>query len=178
MASQRELVKELIETGEYTKAAIAEKLDMSAGSVSTQMTYLRWMGLFIATNPETKILTFCSQEEFEAMEAEKKAKAKTKTTSIKAPQERYDAVVKTIANQEKALEKWQTKVTDAQAVLEDHPDDEDVLLSLKEAEAMVIVTEVKLARNNKLMDELANLEEVDTTPAEEDEAVEPEDELL
>jgi len=176
MASQRELVKELIETGEYTKAAIAEKLGMSAGSVSTQMTYLRWMGLFIATNPETKVLSFCSQEEFEAAEAEKKAKAKTKSTSTKAPQERYDAVTKTVANQEKTLERWQTKVSDAQAILEERPDDEDVLLALKEAEAMVIVTEVKLARNNKLADDLAQLEEVNTNPVENE--VEPEDELL
>ena len=41
---KREQVKDMIAEGTHTKAQIAETLGMSAASVSTQMTYLRWMG--------------------------------------------------------------------------------------------------------------------------------------
>lgn len=170
--TKREQVRQCIEKGNMTKADIVEELSMSAGSVSTQMTYLRWMDNYIMIDPDTKCLYFTDKETFEAFEADKKANKKTKSTSSKTPEERAITVAKTITNQTATLAKWQAKVVETAEVLETLPDDENAILNAKEAEAMVILTEVKLARNNALADTLPEPVE----PAVEESTVEESDE--
>lgn len=170
--NKRDQIKDCIEAGEMTKAEIAVKLDMSEASVATQMTYLRWMDNYILTDKETKILSFTDKETFEKLEAEKKANHKTKSTSNRTPAERANAVAKTLGNQNKSLISWQKKLDLNNEVLEDHPDDADVLLNIKEATAQVALLEVKINRNEALA---ATLPEPVEEVVEEVEAVEEAD---
>lgn len=171
--NKRELVKECIEKGSMTKAEIAEHLSMSVASVSTQMTYLRWMENYILTDAETKIITFTDKETFEKLEAEKKANRKTKSVSTRTPEERAVATAKTIINQNKQLVKWQEKLALNNELAEDNPEDADIELNIKEAIAQIALLEVKLVRNEKLADELPD--PVVDEPADAEEApVDPE----
>lgn len=175
--TKRDIVKDCISLGTMTKAQIAEEHGMSAGSVSTQMTYLRWMGYFILIDPEAKVLSFTDEETFNQFEAEKKANRKGgKKAPTRTPAERAVATAKTIANQEKQLAKWQGKVYEAEEVLSTLPDDPDAMLNLKEARANTDLLEVKLVRNRALADELPSLEEAEAEIAaavpESDEVVE------
>ena len=176
--NKREQVKECIELGTMTKADMVEKLGMSSGSVSTQMTYLRWMGHFILPEPETKILKFTDKETYEAHVADKKANAKTPKGAARTPAERAVAVAKTITNQEASKVKWDAKIVECEEILTELPDDADAELNLKEAIASVALAEVKIARNTSLALTLPDLEtataEVEAAAAEKaaDEAVE------
>ena len=176
--NKRDQVKACVEKGNMTKIQIAEELGMSVASVGTNMTYLRWMDNYILTDAETKELSFTDQETFEALEAERKANRKTKSTSTRTPEERATATAKTIATQTDQLDKWSDKVVAAQEMLDEHPDDEDAKLNFKEATAMVALLEVKLVRNEKLAEELPEVPEVEEEVAEVDEDEESTDELL
>lgn len=157
--NKRELVKACIELGTMTKADIAEEYDMTVGAVSTNMTYLRWADLFILTDKETKILTFTDKATFDALEAEKASNKGGKKTSARTPAERAIATAKTIANQEASKVKWEAKVADLDEMLETVPDDADVILNLKEANASIAILEVKLVRNEALAATLPSLED-------------------
>jgi len=159
--NKRDQVKALIALGTLTKAEIAEKLDMSVASVSTQMTYLRWMDNYILTDPDTKILSFTDQETFDKLEAERRANRKTKTTATRTPEERAQAAAKTVGNQEKQLATWTTKLGSINEIALEHPDDADVALNMKEAKAMVDLLEVKLARNSALLESLPDIDDVE-----------------
>ena len=168
--NKRDQVKECIALGTMNKIEIAEKLGMSVASVATQMTYLRWMDNYIITAPETKILSFTDKDTYEKLEAERVANRKTKPTATRTPEERAVATAKTIATQTDQLDKWAAKVEVAEELLTEHPDDVDAKLNLKEATAMVALLEVKLARNEKLAEDLP---EVPETDEEEADGIEP-----
>jgi hypothetical protein len=157
--NKRDQVKALITLGTMTKIEMAAELDMSVGSCSTQMTYLRWMDNYIFTHPETKIISFITKEEADAIEAAKPAKGSSKKASTRTPAERAVAVAKTIATQETALGKWNAKVVELEEVLEAVPDDADAILNMKEAVAQVALHEVKLERNEALAADLPDLED-------------------
>jgi len=63
---RRDQVKRFITEGTFTKIEIAEHLGIKPISVSALMTRLRRMGNYIITNPETKALSFCTEEEYRA----------------------------------------------------------------------------------------------------------------
>lgn len=158
--NKREQVKDCIALGTMTKAEIAVELDMSAGSVSTQMTYLRWMDNNIMSDSETKILTFVDQETWDAhMAAKEASKGSGKKASTRTPAERAVAVAKTIATQEKAKAKWDAKIVEVEELLATMPDDADAALNMKEAVAQVAIAEVKITRNEALAATLPDLEE-------------------
>jgi hypothetical protein len=169
--SMRLQVAELIEEGKYTKVEIAEKLETKVASVSSNMTYIRWGGKFIIWNAD-KVLSFTDEAGFDEWEAERKAGSKSsKAVSKLSPQEQLDKYSKTIANQEKSLVKWETKVEEYE---EKAPKDDTLL---PEAEANVILIGIKLLRNK------AKLAAVDTsdladTDGSEVEEVEEAEELL
>lgn len=157
--NKREQVKALIEKGGMTKAAIAAALSMSPSSVSTQMTYLRWMDHYIITDPETKVLSFTDKETYEAMQAEKKANTKTKAAAARTPAERLADLQKTIGTQRTALTKWETKVKSISEIVTEHPNDVDAQMDLEEAKAQVTLLKIKISRNEALADTLSAGEE-------------------
>lgn len=144
--SKREQVKALIDEGGYTKKEIAEKLEMSESSVSSQMTYLRWQGNFI-TYDEDKVLSLVSEEEFNEWDEARKANRKSGPTSTKTPEEQAVAVAKTIKTQEKQLANWEKKAADIKAALEDEPDNEELEELSQEADANIVLLGIKLKRN-------------------------------
>ncbi len=137
-------VQQLIETGNYTKKEIAEELDLTVASVSSNMTYLRWGGNFIIWN-EDKKLSFTDEAGFDAWEAAKKSSRKGAVSKLTA-QERFDKLTKTIASQTKTLSKWEAK---AEALADDPQEDETLL---PEAEAQVVLFGIKVARNQAALD--------------------------
>ncbi len=142
----REQVKDMINSGEYTKNEIAEHLKSSAGSVSSQMTYLRWMGHFIKWD-ENKKLSFCSAEEYDAWQVELGAARKTKAVSARTPEEQAVTLQKTINAQSKAVSSWEKKLRDAMDVLAKDEEDEDLQDFVAEAKANITILELKLKRN-------------------------------
>lgn len=153
--NRREQVQALIQTGNFTKAEIAAELGVNAPSVSSQMTYLRWMGNFIISDPETKKLRFCTEEEYNAQQELASASRKAKSAgSNKTPQEQANALAATIAKQEKEYAKSVAKVAQIEKDLVDEPGDADLLELLEEAKANEVLLRLKLKRNKAKAAEL------------------------
>lgn len=173
--SRREQVKELIEKGTYTKAEIAAELGINPGSVSSQMTYLRWMGNFILTDPETKKLSFCSEEDYKEYTTKVAAARQAKAGSAaKSPQERANALAGTIKRQETQLKNANDKVAKIQKDLADEPDDVELQELLEEAQANMVIVRNKLKRNKALAESLPEPTETAETVDEPEDDVEPE----
>ncbi len=163
--NRREQVKELIEAGQWTKAGIAEQLGVKTSSVSSQMTYLRWMGFFIIADEE-KVLHFCTEVEAAAHQEKLSAKRKTKSTTTRTPLEQAEAIAKTIKSQKAALKKWTEKVTLIKADLDSAPDDDDLTDLRDEAEANITLLGIKLKRNTQKALDLPTPEEKSSTTPE------------
>lgn len=153
--SRREQVKELVETGNYTKAEIATALDVNVGSISSQLTYLRWMGNFILTDPETKKLSFCDEDTWnEYQEKVSAAKVAKKAGASKTPQERANSLAVTIKRQETQLKNISAKVAQLEKELEAEPGDSELEELLAEAKANETIVSLKLKRNKALAESL------------------------
>ena len=174
--NRREQVKELIEKGNMTKAEIAEALEVNPASVSSQMTYLRWMGNFIIADPETKALSFCTEEENEAHQTLVKASRKSKASAAsKDPQDVANALAKTLKTQRAQYTKALVKCAQVDADVQLEPDDMELIELKEEADANATLLRIKIKRNEARAENLPEPVEV------EDEVVEPEtddDELL
>lgn len=169
--TRQDQVKELIEKGGYTKKAIAEELGVPVNSVSSQLTYLRWKGKCIMTNPETKVLSFVSEEELAAHEASIAAarQAKANAATSKTPQERANALATTIKRQETQFAAANTKIEQIEKDLADEPNDAELLELLDEAKANATLLRIKIKRNKALAETLPVPEpmaETVTTPVE------------
>jgi len=152
--NRREQVKELIASGTYTKAEIAEKLSVNASSVSSQMTYLRWMGNFILADADKK-LRFCTEDEWNAAQEVVIANRKAKSnTASKTPQEQANALAKTLVGQKKMYEKAVAKCTQIDADLALEPSDIELQELKAEADANATLLRIKIARNEKRATEL------------------------
>ena len=146
--NRRDQIKELINTGEYTKKEVAAEIGIKESGVSSQLTYLRWMGNFIIWD-ENKKLSFTDEAGYSAWETANKAGAKAKSVSTRTPAEQFAALGKTITNQKATLAKWVDKLGLLQAEKQEDP------TLLPEAEANITLLEIKLGRNE---DKLATLD--------------------
>jgi len=161
--NRREQVKELIATGEFTKAEIATKLEVSAASVSSQMTYLRWMGNFIKYDADKK-LAFCTEEEYTAWQESLNANRKTKTAAARTPEEQAKATFVAGKRHESALAGWQKKLDQITKDLEADSDDEALLELEAEAQASITLLQIKIKRNAARASELPDYVPGDDTP--------------
>lgn len=164
--NRREQVAELIKEGTHTKAEIAEMLDVSAASVSSQMTYLRWMGNYIKYD-ENKVLTFCTEDEYNDWQEELAKNRKTKTAA-RTPEEQAEAIYKAIERQESQLATWRKKLDQINADIADDPEDVQLDEFKREAEANITLLEIKISRNRVKQADLPDYE-----PPAEDEGTEP-----
>lgn len=151
--NRRDQVKELIEKGTMTKQQIAAAIDVSPASVSSQMTYLRWMGHFIKYD-DNKILSFCTEDEYNAWQEDLTAKRKTTSANARTPEEQAKATHTTIKRQESQLTNWQTKKEAIEKDLAEEPEDEELLELLAEADANIVLLTIKLKRNKAKAEEL------------------------
>ena len=171
--SRRDQIVEMIEKGTMTKIEIAEELGIKVSGVSSQLTYLRWMGKFIIFDKETKIMAFTDEDGFAEWEAAKAAGRTTKSKSNRTPQEQFEAYTKTLATQAKSLAKWENKLS---LMTEDDYEVEDETL-IPEAEANVTLLGIKIQRNE---DKLAaiNMDDVSDATEEVEEVNDEDEELL
>ena len=179
---RRGQVKGMIDEACHTKAEIADKIGVSQASVSSQMTYLRWMGNFIKYDAD-KILSFCTEDEYAEWQAELQANRKTKSTAARTPEEQAKAVAQAIERQEKQLENWGKKLAQITDDLQAEPDDDELLELEAEANANIVLLKIKIKRNGIKATELPAVPEEDeveeSDAAEEaEEATEGEDSLL
>ena len=108
----RLIIKDLIKAGGATKESLIEEVGCSAASLATNFTYLRLMG-FYPVKAEDETFSFVSEEEWETIQAERKANAKTrKTASPKTPAELLEAAKKRYDRCEKALQTAETKAAE------------------------------------------------------------------
>ena len=186
--TRQDQVKELIEKGGFTKKAIADALGVPVNSVSSQLTYLRWKGNFIMTDPDTKVLSFVTEEEMQAHEAAVKTAraAKASSASAKTPQERANALAVTIKRQETQFAGFLTKISQIEAdMLKDgeagKPEDEELVELLEEAKANATLMRIKIKRNKALAESLPAPAEVVVTESSDETGVDgtdPEDDDL
>lgn len=136
---KKELVKQLIGEGEHTKAEIAAKLSMSTASVSSQMTYLRWMGNFIVYD-EKKILSLVTEEEYKEWQATLQANKKPKIT--KTPEQLAKQAVKSLAKLKTSLASWELRLDKA----DENEAIDDMEEFQAEASANIVLLEIKIKR--------------------------------
>jgi len=164
--SMRFKVADLIETGKYTKVELAEELETKVASISSNMTYLRWGGKFIIWDTDKK-LSFTDEQGFDDWSAERKSKTGSgKSVSKLTPAEQYAKLTKTIASQNKQLDKWDVKVDAG-------PQKDETILP--EAEAQVTLLSIKISRNQAKLDALGEVEvevEVDDVEGSDDQVEE------
>ena len=141
---KREQVLELLKEGGYTREEIAAKLGMSAGSVNSQFTYLRWMGNFIVYD-ENKKLSIVTEQEYNDWEAAKAANKKS-PAAAKTPEETYNALQKSLATDQKNLAAWAVKFQTANEAWEQDTENEELTDNKTEAAAMVTLLNIKVKR--------------------------------
>jgi FtsZ-interacting cell division protein ZipA len=99
---KRIIIKDAIEAGGATKESLMEVAECSAASLATNFTYLRLMG-FYPVKDEDGTYSFVTEEEWEEIQTERKANAKTrKPAKAKTPEEALAAAQKRYARCEKA----------------------------------------------------------------------------
>jgi len=153
--SKRDQVLEMLKEGGHTRDEIAQKLEMSTASVSSQFTYLRWMGYYIIYD-ENKILSLVDQDEYEKWQAEKERNKKTKAVSTRTPEEQAEALEKTLGNQTKQLDNWREKLVKIDADMEKMPNDEELQDMQAEAQANITLLEIKMKRNKAKLESLGD----------------------
>lgn len=151
--NRREQVRELIQKGTMTKQEIAEEIDVSSASVSSQMTYLRWMGNFIKYDSD-KILSFCTEEEYNEWQEELAANRKTKSASTRTPEEQAEATHKAIKRQNVQLGNWGKKLEAITRDLQTEPEDDELLELELEANANITLLKIKIRRNEAKAEQL------------------------
>lgn len=174
--SKREQVLALVNEGKHTKAEIAALLEMSPASVSSQFTYLRWMGNFIVIDSATKVVSSTDKESYDKIVAAKNAaKSASRGASKQTPQERSNALARTITKQKKQLANAEAKVAQIQADLIATPNDEELQELLVETQANVTIIKSKLKRNEKAATDLPApvVEEPATAEVESEGTLEP-----
>jgi hypothetical protein len=138
--SKREQILELVKEGEYTKAKIAEKVGMKPEGVSSQFTYLRWMGNNIAiVDGICKIL---SDEEYAEY---RKPKGGGKKATSKLP------VVERVRRLIVANKKHQMALTKLE---ENEPNENDPEILRDEWNAKQTILKAKIWRNEQQIDTL------------------------
>lgn len=180
--TKRDQVLEMLKEGTFTREQIAEKLGMPIASVSSQFTYLRWMGNYIIYD-ENKIVKSVSKETYDAWVAERAANKKTGKASTRDPQDQANALAKSLGNWKKLLTSWLGKKAKIDTDLHDMPDDEELQELGDEAAANVTLLTIKIRRGEKRALTLPEpLDEVDEAPevleAEEAEETEEGEDLL
>ena len=177
--TRQDQVKDLIAKGGYTKKAIADELGIPVNSVSSQLTYLRWKGNNIMTDPDTKVLSFVTEEELKAHEDAVKAAraAKASSATSKSPQERANALAVTIKRQETQLAGFNKKVEAIEKDMADDieagkPEDPELAELLEEAKANATLMRIKIKRNKELAASLPEPAEI-TADAGDDTGSEP-----
>ena len=107
---KRLVIKGLIEAGGATKESLMEAVTCSSASLATNFTYLRLMGHY-PVKAEDNTFSFVTEEDWEALQAERKAKAGTrKATTPKTPEAILAAAEKRLARCAKAHESATTKL--------------------------------------------------------------------
>lgn len=153
--AKRDQVLALLKEGKYTREQIAVQLGMSTASVSSQFTYLRWMGNYIIAD-ENKVLSLATETEFAAWEAARESNRKTKTTtsaaSTKSPAEQYESAKKAIETSTKQLASWTAKFEQAEKDLAAETDNALIRELYEEAGAMVTLLTIKLRRQQTKFD--------------------------
>lgn len=161
---KREQVLELLKEGGYTREEIATKLGMSAGSVNSQFTYLRWMGNFIIYD-ENKKLSLVTEQEYNDWEAARAANKKA-PTAAKTPEELYNSLQKSLATDQKNLSAWAVKFNTANTAWEADTENEELIDNKTEAAAMVTLLNIKVKRAANKLAEMPVPEPKVVTPEE------------
>jgi hypothetical protein len=170
--SKRDQVLAFLTLGTHTRIQMAEALDCKVASISSNFTYLRWMGNFITAN-EDGTMRLCTEEESVALEEAKVANRKAKSTAEpKTPEEQAAAANKALARAEKTLETWEQR---QDAILVELEGDDEVTEELTdrrdEAAANITLLKIKIKRTKA---RLIDLPEADEPADIEDEATEEE----
>ena len=106
---KRLVILAAIEAGGATKESLMETADCSSASLATNFTYLRLMGK-CPLKADDNTFSIISEEEWDAIQAERKAKAGTrKATTPKTPAELLAAAEKRMTRCAKALVSATTK---------------------------------------------------------------------
>lgn len=157
---KREQVKALL-NGTMTREEIATQLGMSTASVSSQLTYLRWMGNFVIYDDDKK-LSLATESEYNDWTAAKAAKAGTKKASAgstKTPAEQYAALTKQIGTEKKQITTWEAKQAQLIKDLANDPNDAEFIEMKAEADAMLVLLNIKLNRNERKLAAMPEPEE-------------------
>lgn len=173
--SKREQVLAMLKEGVHTREQIATALSMSVASVSSQFTYLRWMGNYI-TYDANKVMSLATKEEYDVWAASREGQAKKAAVSKKTVEEQTALLGKTIETQTKQLSTWALKLNKINDDLKAMPDDEELTDMRDEAGANVVLLGIKLKRNKKRLTELPAIEaSAEPEEAELDDAADLED---
>lgn len=181
--TKKDQVFEMLQEGTYTKQQMADALDCKIGSISSNFTYLRWAGNFIKTDADG-VCSLITEEEAEAIEAEKAANRKEKTpATTKTPKEQAEAAEKAVKRMSTTLENWEQKQDAFLIEFEDKEVDIDDQDKLDEAAANIVLLKIKIKRANArlaaLADQLSDEDDADETESGDGiEADEAEEELM
>lgn len=106
---KRLIILEAIQEGGATRESLMEAAKCSSASLGTNFTYLRLMGHYPVKNDDDTF-SLATEEEWEAIKAERAAKAKTrKTAPAKTPEEVLAMAERRIERCQKALDTAETK---------------------------------------------------------------------
>lgn len=161
--NKRTIIKEAIESGEYTKEQLMEKADVNAAGFASQLSYLRMGGIFPVADSETGIFKIVTEAEWNELQANRK--------SGKPKEELTPATMR--AKLEGKAKRAASAQTNAAKKAENSPDDKVLGLKAQKAALELEICEIELGQHQSeypdLEDEIdESVEEVDTEDEDED----------
>ena len=158
--NQRTKVEALIECGSFTKADMSTLLGLSIQSISTQMSYLR-LGKKYTIYDESRVYSFCSEEEYAEWHAARKTKSKSKA-STKSPKDQASALAKTMKRQNTQLTNLTAKAPEVREAANVDPENQITRDNAAEIDAKITILEISLRRGAAKMETLQAL--IDSEP--------------
>lgn len=137
MSNKRTIIKEAIESGEYTKAQLMEMAEVNSDGFASQLSYLRMSGVFPVADPDTGIFKLITEAEWEEAKAQRGKSTPKEPLTPAAEREKL----------EKKASRAASAQTNATKKAEADPDNKVLALKAQRASIDLEICEMELGQH-------------------------------
>lgn len=153
LKNKRTIIREAIESGNFTKAQLMELASVNAAGFASQLSYLRMGGIFPVADPDTGIYKIVDEATWTEMQSTRKAGKPAEELTPEALRAKLEGKAKRAASAQ----------TNAAAKAKDQPDSKLLKLKSKRAALDLEICEIELGQHQAAFPDLE--EAMDATEA-------------
>ena len=142
--NKRTIIREAIESGDFTKAELMEKASVNAAGFASQLSYLRMGGIFPVADPTTGIYKIVDEATWTSMQNDRKAGKPAEELTPAAMRAKLEGKAKRAASAQ----------TNAAAKAKDQPDSKLLKLKSKRAALDLEICEIELGQHQAAFPDL------------------------